>query len=186
MTNAVICAYARSPFTPSNKGELVEVRPDDIAAQVIKGLLSKTGLTPEEILKIIGEYDGLAVRSATKVTEKVIAAAPGLALPLYAGWRAMPLVPDAPGRALQVMFVLRELRAAVHFNALSLSGIAPVEAHMLNKGPEYTSMFGWPQPYPDGADKKERLAEVERHAALERHEQAVDRLAETLAQLLRK
>ena len=83
-------------------------------------------------------------------------------MPLYAGWRAMPLVPDAPGRALQVMFVLRELRAAVHFNALSLSGIAPVEAHMLNKGPEYTSMFGWPQPYADGADKKERLAEVER------------------------
>ena len=114
--------------------------------------------------------------------EKVIAAAPGLALPLYAGWRAMPLVPDAPGRALQVMFVLRELRAAVHFNALSLSGIAPVEAHMLNKGPEYTSMFGWPQPYPDGADKKERLAEVERRRThevadvLDQHEAILRRI----------
>ena len=28
----------------------------------------KTGLAPEELLKIIGEYDGLAVRSATKAT----------------------------------------------------------------------------------------------------------------------
>ena len=35
----------------------------------------KTGLSKEELEKIIGDYDGLAVRSATKATEKVIAAA---------------------------------------------------------------------------------------------------------------
>ena len=34
----------------------------------------KTGLSPEEILKIIGEYDGLAVRSATKATAALIKA----------------------------------------------------------------------------------------------------------------
>ena len=34
----------------------------------------KTGLTPEELLKIIGEYDGLAVRSATKATAAVLKA----------------------------------------------------------------------------------------------------------------
>ncbi len=32
----------------------------------------KTGLTPEEILKIIGDYDGLAVRSATKATAELL------------------------------------------------------------------------------------------------------------------
>jgi D-3-phosphoglycerate dehydrogenase len=35
----------------------------------------KTGLSKEELEKIIPNYDGLAIRSATKVTEKVIAAA---------------------------------------------------------------------------------------------------------------
>ena len=35
----------------------------------------KVGLAKEELEKIIKDYDGLAVRSATKVTEKVIAAA---------------------------------------------------------------------------------------------------------------
>ena len=35
----------------------------------------KVGLAKEELEKIIGDYDGLAVRSATKVTEKVLAAA---------------------------------------------------------------------------------------------------------------
>src|SRR5690606_9618144 len=35
----------------------------------------KVGLGKEELAEIIGGYDGLAVRSATKVTEKIIAAA---------------------------------------------------------------------------------------------------------------
>ncbi|WP_273734032.1 SCO6745 family protein [Mycolicibacterium septicum] len=93
--------------------------------------------------------------------EKIIAATPIAGLPLFAGWRAMPLADDAAARALQVMFVLRELRAGVHFNALTISGIAPVEAHMLNKGPQYTTMFGWPEPFADGADKKDRYTEIE-------------------------
>jgi len=35
----------------------------------------KTGLPEEEIVKIISEYDGMVVRSATKVTKKIISAA---------------------------------------------------------------------------------------------------------------
>ncbi|HEX5143189.1 MAG TPA: evbL [Mycobacterium sp.] len=93
--------------------------------------------------------------------EKIIAATPYANLPLYAGWRAMPLADDAPARALQVMFILRELRAGVHFNALINSGVAPVEAHMLNKGHDYATMFGWSEPFADGADKADVYAAVE-------------------------
>ncbi|MEO3434201.1 phosphoglycerate dehydrogenase [Inquilinus sp. CAU 1745] len=38
----------------------------------------KTGLTPDELKSIIGQYDGLAIRSATKVTKDVLAAATNL------------------------------------------------------------------------------------------------------------
>ncbi|MGD9137330.1 MAG: hydroxyacid dehydrogenase, partial [Desulfobacterales bacterium] len=38
----------------------------------------KTGLTPAEIENIIGEYDALVIRSATKVTEEILAAAENL------------------------------------------------------------------------------------------------------------
>lgn len=93
--------------------------------------------------------------------EKVIAATQPAGLPLFAGWRAMPLADDPAARALQVMFVLRELRAGVHFNALTISGISPIEAHMLNKGPQYAAMFGWPEPFADGADKKDRYDQIE-------------------------
>lgn len=49
MNSAVICAYARSPFTPANKGELAKTRPDDILAHVIKGLLGKVSIKPADI-----------------------------------------------------------------------------------------------------------------------------------------
>ncbi len=38
----------------------------------------KTGLSPAELRAIIGEYDGLAIRSATKVTKELLDAAPRL------------------------------------------------------------------------------------------------------------
>ena len=93
--------------------------------------------------------------------EKIIAATPTAGLPMFTGWRAMPLADDAPARAAQVMFVLRELRGEVHLNILSAAGITPVEAHMLGHDESYTRMFGWPEPFADGADKKDRYAEVE-------------------------
>jgi len=37
-----------------------------------------TGKTPEELKEIIGQYDGLAIRSSTKVTKEILDAAPNL------------------------------------------------------------------------------------------------------------
>ena len=49
MKKVVIAGYARSPFTPANKGELAEVRPDDLVAQTVTGLVKKTGVDPKLI-----------------------------------------------------------------------------------------------------------------------------------------
>ena len=109
--------------------------------------------------KYLAGAGGLA--RIAELGEKVIATTSGSGLPLFTGWRAMPLADDAPARAAQVMFVLRELRGDVHLNLLSASGVTPVEAHMLGHDENYTRMFGWPEPFADGADKKERYAEVD-------------------------
>jgi acetyl-CoA acyltransferase len=53
MKSVVISGYCRSPFTPANKGVLSKVRPDDLAAQVIKGLIDKTGVNPADIEDLI-------------------------------------------------------------------------------------------------------------------------------------
>ena len=53
MQNVVIAGYARSPFALAKKGELARVRPDDLAAQVVAGLIARTGMKPDEIEDLI-------------------------------------------------------------------------------------------------------------------------------------
>ncbi|HQN39554.1 MAG: thiolase family protein [Thermoanaerobaculia bacterium] len=49
MRNVVIAGYARSPFTPAKRGELAKVRPDDLAAQTVRGLVERTGVDVADI-----------------------------------------------------------------------------------------------------------------------------------------
>ncbi len=53
MKNVVIAGYARSPFTLANKGELIKVRPDEMTAQVVRGLIEKTGVDKNDIEDVI-------------------------------------------------------------------------------------------------------------------------------------
>ena len=53
MKTAVIAGFARSPFTPAVKGALRGVRPDELAAQVVKGLIAQTGIDPASIEDLI-------------------------------------------------------------------------------------------------------------------------------------
>ena len=53
MTNAVIAGYRRSPFTPAAKGQLAKVRPDDLAAGVVKALVSAMGVPGKDIEDLI-------------------------------------------------------------------------------------------------------------------------------------
>lgn len=49
MQHAVISAYLRSPFTPATKGQLTRIRPDDMAAAVVKALLKQTKINTADI-----------------------------------------------------------------------------------------------------------------------------------------
>ena len=53
MKNVVIAGYTRSPFTLAGKGALQKVRPDELAAEVIKGLVARTGVKAEDIEDLI-------------------------------------------------------------------------------------------------------------------------------------
>ena len=53
MNNVVICGYARSAFTQANKGELSKSRPDDLAGEVVKGLIKKAGINVVDVEDLI-------------------------------------------------------------------------------------------------------------------------------------
>jgi len=64
----------------------------------------KTGLKPEEIAEIIGQYDGLAIRSSTKVTKDLIAKATNLKVVGRAGIGVDNVdVPAATAKGIVVM-----------------------------------------------------------------------------------
>ena len=49
----VIAAYGRSAFTFARKGELTKLRPDDLAAQVVRGLVQRSGIEPGDVEDLI-------------------------------------------------------------------------------------------------------------------------------------
>ena len=54
MTEAVIVATARSPIGRANKGSLVDLRPDDMSAQIVRALLAKVPkVQPDDIEDLI-------------------------------------------------------------------------------------------------------------------------------------
>ena len=46
---AYVCDYVRSPFTRAHRGELKDIRPDDMAGQVAHALLHRTGVDPSSL-----------------------------------------------------------------------------------------------------------------------------------------
>jgi acetyl-CoA acyltransferase len=53
MTHVVIAGFARSPFTLAKKGALAKVRPDDLAAQTVRGLVNRLNINAEDIEDLI-------------------------------------------------------------------------------------------------------------------------------------
>lgn len=53
MTSVVIAGYARSPFHFAKKGALIDVRPDDLAAQTVKALVQRSALDASLIEDLI-------------------------------------------------------------------------------------------------------------------------------------
>ena len=53
MKSVLIAAYVRSPFHFAKKGALAKVRPDEMAAQVIRGLIERTKIDPATIEDVL-------------------------------------------------------------------------------------------------------------------------------------
>ena len=53
MYNTVIAGYKRSPFTVADKGGLIDVKPVNLLADVIKNLIIKTKINPDQIEDVI-------------------------------------------------------------------------------------------------------------------------------------
>jgi hypothetical protein len=86
-------------------------------------------------------------------------AADPVGLALYAGYRGELLVDDVPGRAMQLIDVLRELRGSAHLLAVRASGVDARTAHFIAR-PNDSAMFGWPADVAPEVGDEQRAAMV--------------------------
>ncbi|NVN10694.1 thiolase family protein, partial [Nguyenibacter vanlangensis] len=49
MKNIVVAGFARSPFHPARRGALAGMRPDDLLAQIFRGLVERSGIDAADI-----------------------------------------------------------------------------------------------------------------------------------------
>jgi hypothetical protein len=108
--------------------------------------------------RLLTDIEGLdaMVAAADAVNE----AADPVGLALYAGFRGELLVDDVPGRAMQLVTVLRELRGSAHLIALRASGVDARTAHFI-KRPGDGPMFGWPADFmPEISDEQRTAVEA--------------------------
>ena len=109
----------------------------------------------------LGEWSGAGRLAELLARIADAAAAPGL--PLFAGWRGVPLPADAPGRAVQLAHVLREHRGGLHAIAVLAGGLTPLQAVLArDDGPARARFLRWPEPYPQVSEEiRERRLAVE-------------------------
>ena len=58
MYKSVIAGYSRSPFTMARKGALIDTKPVNLLADVIKNLVSKSNVKKQDIEDIVVGLDG--------------------------------------------------------------------------------------------------------------------------------
>ena len=108
----------------------------------------------------LGGVAGLADFVAAADSVNTAADPDGLAL--YSAFRSEPLVDDLPGRAMQLVAILREYRGSAHLVAVRAAGLTSTQAHFL-KRPGDVKMFGWTDDdaptMPDDADARMERAE---------------------------
>jgi hypothetical protein len=106
----------------------------------------------------LADVAGLARFAAS--AEKVIAAAEVDGLSLFAGIAAEPLAEDLPGRAMQLVAVLREFRGSAHLIAVRAVGVSAKVAHFVSR-PNDGRMFGHPDAVEPTDAQRAAMAQAE-------------------------
>jgi len=110
----------------------------------------------------LGGVDGLAEFCEAAEAVKAAAMVDPAGLALFAGVGAEPLPADLPGRAMQLVTTLRELRGSAHLVAVVASGLPTPVAHRIRR-PADLKAFGWEAdeiPEPTDEDRT-RLADAD-------------------------
>lgn len=127
--------------------------------------------SPTKIAKIFADgmaaaarvrWDPRAAEVVARIGGVVVDHTVPLGRSLFAGWQAMPRPQDGQGAAAVVVMALRELRGDTHIQCIAAEGLLPLEAEIVTRGVPGAELHGWPTPYPNPDEVRDRVAAAER------------------------
>ncbi|MGZ8201190.1 MAG: thiolase family protein, partial [Methylosarcina sp.] len=171
MKNVVIAGYCRSPFTPAGKGRLNKVRPDDLAAQVIKGLIDKTRVNPHDIEDLILGCGFPEGEQGLNVARLIVHLA---GLPISIAGLTVNRLCGSSMQAIHIAAGAIQLNAGNVFICAGVESMSRIPMGGFNYMPNPTLYQNFPQAYISMGDTAENLA---RQYRIERADQEAFTLA---------
>jgi acetyl-CoA acyltransferase len=155
MKNVVIAGYCRSPFTPAHKGRLVKVRPDDLAARVVKGLIEKTGVDPNDIEDLILGFAFPEGEQGLNVARLVVNLA---GLPISVAGMTVNRFCGSSMQAIHIAAGAIQLNAGSAFICAGVESMTRIPMGGYNYMPNPALFETFPQAYISMGDTAENLA----------------------------
>jgi acetyl-CoA acyltransferase len=171
MKNVVIAGYCRSPFTLAGKGRLNKVRPDDLAAQVVKGLIDKTRVNPHDIEDLILGCGFPEGEQGLNVARLIVHLA---GLPISIAGLTINRLCGSSMQAIHIAAGAIQLNAGDVFICAGVESMSRIPMGGFNYMPNPTLYQNFPQAYISMGDTAENLA---RQYRIERADQEAFALA---------
>jgi acetyl-CoA acyltransferase len=164
---ALIAAYARSPQHFARKGALAQVRPDTLAAQVVKGLLERTKLDPRLIEDVIL---GCAYPEGPQGSNlaRIVALLAGL--PLEVGGMTVNRFCGSSMSVIHIAAAQIEAGIADAYLCLGVESMSMVPQGGFNKSPNPELMERFPDAYISMGQTAENVAQ---RYKISRHDQEI-------------
>lgn len=157
MEATVIAAYVRSPFTFATKGQMADIRPDDLANQVVRALLSKTDFDPALIEDLVigcaypEAEQGMNIANIISYLAGLGTRVPGITMNRFCG-SSMAAVHYAAGQIA--------IGTGKAFICAGIESMSRVPQGGFNKSPNPTLMAEMPQVYTSMGRTAENVANL--------------------------
>ena len=153
--NVVIAGYARSPFGIAHKGTLTKVRPDDLAATVVKALIEKTGVDKDDIENVILGCANPEAEQGFNMARYVVFLSD---LPVKTGGMTVNRWCGSSMQAIHMAAGDIQMGAGEAFIAAGVESMTRVPMMGYNPSPNPALAKGWPETYHSMGQTAEEIA----------------------------
>lgn len=152
----VICGFKRSPMHFANKGDLAGVRPDDMAAAVVKALVESTGVNPEDIEDLLMGCAFPEAEQGFNIARLVVNIA---GLPISVGGATVNRFCGSSMTSIHMAAGAIQMGAGEAFIAAGVESMSRIPMGGFNPMPNPALAQSYPQAYMSMGETAENLAE---------------------------